>query len=102
MIAHNRYLEWQKNECNEFDWLLKTDIDELMSYGYYKLDEYIHFLIKNEFDCGAGGFVDCIDKDHRLKPVNKEFDIFDQFPKRCMLTKNVVKACNYKIVVFKY
>jgi hypothetical protein len=101
MIAHNRYLEWQKNECNEFDWLLKTDIDELMSYGYYKLDEYIHFLIKNEFDCGAGGFVDCIDKDHRLKPVNKEFDIFDQFPKRCMLTKNVVKACNYKIVVFK-
>ena len=101
MIAHNRYLEWQKNESVKFDWLIKTDIDEFMSYGYYKLEEYICFLTKNEFDCGFGLFVDCIDKENRLKPVDKDICIFDQFPKRCMLTKNVVKGCNYKIVIFK-
>lgn len=100
-IAHTRFLEWQKVEGIKFDWLLKTDIDEFISYGCYTLHEYIHFLIKNNFDCGLGRFVDCIDENYRLKSVDKNIDIFEQFPKRYMLTKNIVKGYNYKIVVFK-
>ena len=102
MTAHNKFLEWQKINGIKFDWLLKTDIDEFISYGYYTLYEYIHFLIKNEFDCGVGCFVDCIDKENKLKNVDKNIDIFEQFPKRYMLTKNVVKGNNFKVVVFKY
>lgn len=101
MIAHNRYLEWQKNIGINFDWLLKTDIDEFISHGYYKPDEYLNFLIKNNFDGGGGWFVDCIDKNHILKNVERDINIFDQFPKRCMITKNIVRACTYKIVIFK-
>lgn len=100
-IAHTKFLEWQKVEGIKFDWLLKTDIDEFISYGCYTLHEYIHFLIKNNFDCGLGRFVDCIDENNRLKSVDKDIDIFEQFPKRYMLTKNVVKGYNYKITVFK-
>lgn len=101
MIAHNRYLEWQKSVGEKFDWLLKTDIDEFISHGYYKPDEYLHFLIKNNFDGGAGWFVDCIDQNHILKDVNRYVNIFEQFPKRGMITKNIVRACAYKIVIFK-
>ena len=101
MIAHDKFLEWQKIEGIKFDWLLKTDIDEFISYGYYTLYEYIHFLLKNEFDCGVGCFVDCIDKENKLKSVDKDIDIFEQFPKRYMLTKNVVKGHIYKVVIFK-
>ena len=101
ITAHNKFLEWQKIDGIKFDWLLKTDIDEFISYGYYTLYEYIYFLIKNEFDCGYGQFVDCIDKENKLKSVDKDIDIFEQFPKRYMLTKNVVKGYTYKVVIFK-
>jgi hypothetical protein len=101
MTAHNKFLEWQKIDGIKFDWLLKTDIDEFISYGYYTLYEYIRFLLKNEFDCGVGCFVDCIDKENKLKIVDKDIDIFEQFPKRYMLTKNVVKGYTYKVVIFK-
>lgn len=101
MIAHNRFLEWQKNEGIKFDWLIKTDIDEFMLYGYYTLHEYTHFLIKNKFDCGGGWFIDCIDNEYKLKSVDKYVNIFEQFPKRCRITKNIIKACDYKIVIFK-
>jgi hypothetical protein len=101
VTAYNKFLEWQKTDGIKFDWLIKTDIDEFILYGYYTLHEYIHFLIKNEFDCGGGWFVDCIDKEHKLKSVDGDINIFDQFPKRCRITKNIIKACDYKIVIFK-
>ena len=102
MIAHNKFLEWQKINGIKFDWLLKTDIDEFISYGYYTLYEYIYFLIKNEFDCGYGQFVDCIDKENKLKSVERYIDIFEQFPKRTRITRNIVQGNNFKVVVFKY
>lgn len=100
-IAHNKYLSWQKLNVTKYDWLLKTDIDEFISYGYYKLHEYIFFLEKNEYDCGAGRFIDCIDIQNKLKKVDKNSNIFEQFPKRCMITKNIIKGCDSKIVIFK-
>ena len=87
MIAHDKFLEWQKIEGIKFDWLLKTDIDEFISYGYYTLYEYIHFLLKNEFDCGVGCFVDCIDKENKLtrykltKDVSSLISTIGGFPK---------------------
>ena len=102
ITAHNKFLEWQKIDGIKFDWLLKTDIDEFISYGYYTLYEYIYFLIKNEFDCGYGQFVDCIDKENKLKSVERYIDIFEQFPKRTRITRNIVQGNNFKVVVFKY
>ena len=101
VAAHNKFLEWQKIDGIKFDWLLKTDIDEFISYGYYTLYEYIHFLLKNDFNCGSGQFVDCLDKENKLKSVDINYDIFEQFPKRCRMTKNIIKGYDGKIVTFK-
>ena len=80
MTAHNKFLEWQKINGIKFDWLLKTDIDEFISYGYYTLYEYIHFLIKNQFDCGVGCFVDCIDKENKLKNAEEKPQVSPKIP----------------------
>lgn len=101
LIAHNKFLEWQQKNKNKFDWLIKTDIDEFISYGYYTLYEYLHFIIKNEFDYASGLFIDCIDKDNKLKNVDIDTDIFEQFPKRFMITKNIINGCPHKMVLFK-
>jgi hypothetical protein len=101
MTAHNRFLQWQKSDGIKFDWLVKTDIDEFMSYGYYNIVEYIYFLNKNNYECASGYMVDCLDINHTLKNVDKNTDIFLQFPKRLFLTKKAVKGYNYKIVTFK-
>jgi hypothetical protein len=101
LIAHNKFLEWQMTEGNKFEWLIKTDIDEFISYGYYKLYEYLHYMVKNEFDYASGLFIDCVDKDNKLKNVDINIDIFEQFPKRFMITKNIVNGCPHKMVLFK-
>lgn len=101
LIAHNKFLEWQKTEGIKFDWLIKTDIDEFISYGYYTLNEYLYFMSDNQFEYASGLFIDCIDKENKLKSVDIDIDIFEQFPKRFMLTKNIINACHHKIVLFK-
>jgi len=101
VYAHNKFLDWQKTIGIKYDWLIKTDLDEFMSYGCYTLVEYVYFLSKNKYDWAAGHLIDCIDVNHKLKPVDKSTDIFLQFPKKMLLTQKIIKGCSHKVVAFK-
>eukprot|EP01101_Sappina_pedata_P007488 TRINITY_DN397_c0_g1_i3.p1 TRINITY_DN397_c0_g1~~TRINITY_DN397_c0_g1_i3.p1 ORF type:complete len:359 (-),score=74.15 TRINITY_DN397_c0_g1_i3:35-1111(-) len=83
------------------DWVLRTDTDELQVYGNMTLPE----LIK---DCERLGVVAVygLMKDHvslsgELAPVQRDTEIWSQYPYMCDITKRVSHAQNNKVLLHK-
>lgn len=84
-----------KYEC----WYIPADLDEFISFESKEhIDNLIAFSLFNEYKYVIGYFRDrFVFKDTILDKINPDIEIAKQFPYVTSFTKDVMKACDYKV-----
>jgi len=86
--------------CSDEDWVLYADLDEFQYYPF-GLKNHISYCTENGIDFLEGHLIDRISKTGELIDIVEDRTLGEQFPLGGLLTKNLLKAWDKKIVLAK-
>jgi hypothetical protein len=103
-IKHTQILmDLIESQVEEKEWVITVDIDEFQEY-FCDLRKFISYLEKNHYEYAVGTFVDRISIGGDIVKINNDTDLFETFPVRTKLTKDIMYSNRnfiQKVVIHK-
>mmetsp|Transcript_26307 Transcript_26307/g.31919 ORF Transcript_26307/g.31919 Transcript_26307/m.31919 type:complete len:385 (-) Transcript_26307:267-1421(-) len=83
------------------DWIVHADSDELHEYGARDLVKYLNDMDKQGVNEIKGEYVDRVSKSGELTAIEASPGIFEQYPMKCQVIKNVAQGRDTKAMAYK-
>jgi len=97
----NTWINNIKKKYNENYWVVYPDSDEFFEYPDNNLIKFINYCEENKMTIISGYFCDRHSDDWELKEIEENKNIFIEYPIYTNYTKEILKASNRKITLFK-
>jgi hypothetical protein len=83
------------------DWIIHADSDELHEYGVKSVVKFLAQADLEGVNEIKGTLVDRVSATGELSPIQPDQDIFQQYPNKCQVIKNVVGSRDTKAMAYK-
>eukprot|EP00240_Pyramimonas_obovata_P004015 CAMPEP_0118947022 /NCGR_PEP_ID=MMETSP1169-20130426/45240_1 /TAXON_ID=36882 /ORGANISM="Pyramimonas obovata, Strain CCMP722" /LENGTH=358 /DNA_ID=CAMNT_0006893145 /DNA_START=125 /DNA_END=1198 /DNA_ORIENTATION=- len=83
------------------DWIIHADSDELHDYGVKSVVKYLGHAESEGVNEIKGTLVDRVSASGELTPISPYGDIFQQYPLKCQVIKNLVGSRDVKAMAYK-
>lgn len=97
----NKRREIQQRYAKENDWIISADTDEFHEFPE-SLETFLRYCDKKGVNCVQGVFIDRLSEDGKLKAVEKDRSLFEQYPLQadviCTIRKNEEGSWKYGTV----
>lgn len=89
--------------CKSSDWILDVDLDEFIELPdeFSNINDFLYYCDVNNYTYVDGEFIDRVSKIGELNKINRTEDIFNQFPIKCRITRDILKEPCAKTPIMK-
>jgi hypothetical protein len=100
-VLHTSLLmKLNKEYAETEDWVLTIDIDEFHEYCC-DLRKIIAYCEERNINFISGNFVDRLTEDGKIVDINNKTDLFESFPVKSEVFRNVFHGCHWKVMIHK-